>query len=176
MSYYRSSSESSHHDSKRVAIQKNCCNVMESLVIEEVEKQVSKLPSKVANYIKVAEVVAYALNRLPSLYATSKRGWQRQLTYGKTELHQQISTSVRQGIAAVQRDPLRVNDPINFVEDHSAVMALEQLKALLKCEDLSWEKLPEVVERTLINTSQGRITWRRIISNNNDVDWNNHRH
>lgn len=177
MTNYRSSSYSSHNDSKRVAIQKYCCNVMETLVIEEVETQVEKLPAKVANYIKVAEVVAYALNRLPSLYATSKRGWQRQLHYGKTELYQKISTSVRQGIAAVQRDPLRVNDPLNFIEDGSAIIALEELKNLLQCEDLSWEKLPEIVERTLLNTSKGRITWRKTITSNDDMfDWNNHRH
>ncbi|NET00304.1 MAG: late competence development ComFB family protein [Sphaerospermopsis sp. SIO1G2] len=150
---------------------------MESLVVEEVEKQIQKLPSKVAKYIKLSEVVAYALNRLPSLYATSKKGWHRQVNYGKNELHKQISVSVRQGIAAVQRDPLRVNDPLNFAEDHSAVMALEKLKTILQCEDISWEKLPDIVEKTLINTSKARKSWGKKAVNNDDFfDWNTRRY
>lgn len=169
---------SSH--SKRQAIQKNCCNVMETLVLEEVEKQVQQLPVKVANYIKVSEVVAYALNRLPGLYATSKRGWQRQLHYGKTELSKQIGTAVRQGIVAVQRDPLRANEPLNFQEDPSAVEALEKLKLLLQYKDLSWNQLPDVVEQALINTSRGRITWRKPNASRDNTDdkfdWNNSQH
>jgi hypothetical protein len=107
------------------------------------------------------------------LYATSKRGLQKQLHYGKTELSKQIYTSVRQGIVAVQRDPLRADEPINFQEDPSAVAALEKLKSLLQYEDLSWNQLPDVVEQALINTSKGRITWRRVSNPNNDMfDWN----
>lgn len=144
-SSYRSSSASTSsaiNNSKRSTIQNQCCNVIEFLVVEEVEQQINKLPPKVATYVKVQEVVAYALNRLPSLYATSKRGWQRQLHYARTELGAKITASVRQGIAAVQRDPLRVNDPLTFQEDRSAVNALEKLKIILQSQDLSWEELP----------------------------------
>jgi hypothetical protein len=150
---------------------------MEALVIEEVEKQVQQLPVKVASYIKVPEVVAYALNRLPGLYATSKRGWQRQLHHARTELYKQIATSVRQAIVAVQRDPLRVNDPLNFQEDRSSIEALEKLKVLLQSEDITWDDLPDLVEEALINTSKGKITWRRTKTSNEDIfDWNDHRH
>jgi hypothetical protein len=173
---YRSSSNSSINNSKQQALKKHCCNVMEMLVVEEVEKQIQALPVKTAHYIKAPEVVAYALNRLPGLYATGRRGWQRQWHHGKTEMSQKITMAVRQGIVAVQRDPLRVNDPLNFPEDRSAVDALEKLKALLQCEDLSWEQLPDVVEETLLDTSRGKITWRRIGASNQDTfDWDNHR-
>ncbi|WP_071191111.1 late competence development ComFB family protein [Trichormus sp. NMC-1] len=154
---------------------KNSRNVMEMLVVEEVEKQIQCLPMKTAKYIKASEVVAYALNRLPCLYATSKRGWQRQWHHGKTELYQKISTSVRQGIAAVQRDPLRINDPLNFLEDQAAQTALEGLKVLLQREDISWDNLNNVVEQTLLNTQQGNITWRNGRSDNQTFDWEKHR-
>ena len=175
MRNYRSYASNStiNYSKQKLTIQKHCHNIMEVLVVEEVEKQVSKLPNKVASYIKVSEVVAYALNRLPCLYATSKRGWQRQLHYGKTELSQKISTPVRQGIAAVQRDPLRVNDPLNFHEDRSAVQALEQLKDLLQCKDLTWEQLPNLVEQTLLNATRGKRTWKQMRQSNDDIfDWN----
>ncbi|MBD2293449.1 late competence development ComFB family protein [Anabaena sphaerica FACHB-251] len=179
MSNYRSSLNSSINDSKQQALKKHCCNVMEVLVAEEVEKQIQALPVKVSQHIKQPEVVAYALNRLPGLYATSKRGFQRQWHHAKTELSPKITMAVRQGIVAVQRDPLRVNDPLNFQEDQaaSAIEALEKLKVLLQCEDLSWEQLPDAVEQKLLNLSRGKTAWNRTVASNQDTfDWNNNRH
>ncbi|MEA5579172.1 late competence development ComFB family protein [Anabaena sp. UHCC 0451] len=177
MSNYRASLNSSINNSKQLAFKKHCCNVMETLVIEEVEKQIQGLPVKIVQYVKVPEVVAFALNRLPGMYATSKRGWQRQWHHGKTEFSQKITMAVRQGIVAIQRDPLRVNDPLNLQEDRSATDALDKLKIVLQCEDLSWDQLPDVIEQTLLNTSKGNITWRKLQTTNEDVvDWNNHRH
>ncbi|MBD2692385.1 late competence development ComFB family protein [Anabaena catenula] len=175
MSNFNSSFNVTVQAHKEHSFIKNSRNVMEMLVVEEVEKQIQSLPLKTANYIKASEVVAYALNRLPSLYATSKRGWQRQWHHGKTELYQQISTAVRQGMAAVQRDPLRINEPLNFPEDQAAQTALEGLKVLLQREDISWDNLNNVVEQTLLNTLKGNITWSNGRSDNQKFDWEKHR-
>jgi hypothetical protein len=136
----------------------NSYNVMEYLVGEEVNRQLRLLPIKTVRYIKSADVLAYALNRLPSLYATSKRGWQRHLHYAKTELKEKITLAVQQGIIAVQRDPLRVSDLIYTKEDsaiinQSANAALEKLKLILRREDLSWENLSTIVEQSLHSSS-----------------------
>ncbi|WP_413173626.1 late competence development ComFB family protein [Anabaena azotica] len=175
MSSYRPSFNSANQPPKQTNFTQNSRNVMEMLVAEEVEKQIQSLPVKTASFIKSSEVVAYALNRLPSLYATSKRGWQKQWHHGKTELGQKITMAVRQGIVAVQRDPLRVNDPLSFQGDNKAMEALDKLKSVLQREDLSWENVTDVVEQTLINTSKGRITWRRISGADKDsFDWEKH--
>ncbi|MEO3705328.1 hypothetical protein AAFM79_11275 [Trichormus azollae HNT15244] len=53
--------------------------------------------------------------------------------------------------------------------------ALHKLKSVLQREDLSWENVTDVVEQTLINTSRGRITWRRVSASDNDTfDWEKH--
>ncbi|MEA5553078.1 late competence development ComFB family protein [Anabaena cylindrica UHCC 0172] len=175
MSNLRPSLNSANSSSQQTAFTKDSHNVMEMLVVEEVEKQIKSLPVKTADYIKASEVVAYALNRLPCLYATSKRGWQRQWHHGKTELYQKITTAVRQGIIAVQRDPLRVNDPLNFTADHAALNALEKLKILLQRQDLSWDNLSDVVEQTLLNESKGRSNWRKSDSSAKDTfNWEKH--
>lgn len=172
---------SSVNHSKQKTVQKHCCNVMETLVIEEVERQIQALPMKTAAYVKVPEVVAYALNRLPSLYATSKRGWQRQWQQGKTKLSQKISTAVRQAIVAVQIDPLRVNDPLNLQEDRSAVYALEKLKVLLQDENLCWDNLTDVVEQKLLDAVRGKRGGRKLnyanhyATNHQTFDWNQYR-
>ena len=133
---------------------------MELLVIEEVYQQIQLLPIKTIRYINAPDVVAYALNRLPSLYATSKKGWQRQLHRARTELSQQINQAVHQGIIAVQRDPLRISDLIhnsseNGEMNQAADVALERLKVVLQREDLSWDNLANVVEKSLASTQQG---------------------
>lgn len=92
-------------------------NVMESLVAEEVKRQLKHLPPKLVKYLNPAQVIAYALNRLPALYATSIEGWYQQEKRAKDEFAEQISRAVRQGLAAVQRDPLKVTTPLKVAED-----------------------------------------------------------
>lgn len=89
-------------------------NVLETIVTEEVERQIEKLSPHLARYINPAQVIAYALNRLPSLYATSEEGWHKQQLKAKTELKDQIIKAVRQGLAAVQKDPLKVTTPLKI--------------------------------------------------------------
>ncbi|BAY27457.1 late competence development protein ComFB [Calothrix sp. NIES-2100] len=159
------------------AFTKNSRNVMEVLVVEEVEQQFQALPAKTAKYTNPSEVIAYALNRLPALYATSKRGWQRQWHRGKTDLRSQIVTAVRQGIMAVQRDPLRSESSLTFEEENAAMAALQKLKVLLQRDDLSWENLNDVVEQTLLDTLRGKITWGQPGDSNEEIfDWEKHPH
>jgi hypothetical protein len=137
-------------------------NVMELLVTEEVDKQIQLLSVKTAKLIKAPDVVAYALNRLPSLYATSKIGWQRQLNRAKTEFSKQINQAVHQGIIAVQKDPLHISDLINDSAENgegnqAANAALAKLKVLLLREDLSWENLADVVKDHVNRSNYSRL-------------------
>jgi predicted transcriptional regulator len=136
-------------------------NVMESLVLEEAEKQYKHLPPKVSSYVNKAEVIAYALNRLPPLYATSEKGWQQQRERALKEMDAKIVAAVRQAIAAVQRDPLRAVVPLKVEEEQEALIALQGLKELLRREDLVWGELVDAVEIALIRTARGEITWRK---------------
>jgi hypothetical protein len=167
---------SSTFDSQQITFTNDSRNVMEMLVAEEVEKQIKSLPAKTASYVNSSEIVAYALNRLPCLYATSRKGWEWQWHHGKTELCQKITMAVRQGIIAVQRDPLRACEPLDLCPDNAAIDALEKLKVLLQRQDLSWENLSDVVEQTLLNNSKGRVTWRKPAASKKDTfDWEKHR-
>lgn len=97
-------------------------NAIEPLVTEEVERQLQRLPSPLVEYINPVQVMAYALNRLPALYATSEEGWRRQQLRAKTQFGPQIAVAVRQAIAAVQKDPLKVSTPLKLrgnLESHN---------------------------------------------------------
>ncbi len=92
-------------------------NVMEVLVAEEVDKQQKQLPSKIAHYVNKSEAIAYALNRLPPLYATSQKGLQQQRLRATREMQPKIALAVRQALAAIQRDPLRSSPPLRLEVD-----------------------------------------------------------
>lgn len=114
-------------------------NVMELLVTEEVEKQVKTMHPRMLKYLKRVEVETYALNRLPSLYASSEKGWQHQYEKAKRELHNQIKSAVRQAFAAVQVDPIRSSEPLRGQDNEDANVALNALREILKQPDLSWD-------------------------------------
>ena len=137
-------------------------NVMELLVNQEVNKQIRKLPSNLARYIDPVEVATYALNRLPPLYASCEKGQYQQRVRGEKRFRSEITTAVRQALAAVQRDPLRLSTPIVpeiHPEYQAAYTALQELKELLQHRDLldnkelSWKNLVKVVRRALNKTA-----------------------
>lgn len=131
-------------------------NVMESLVAGEVERQLRQLSAKRQSFLQPEAIVTYALNRLKPLYANSTRGWEMQHQRAEQQFKAEIVTAVRQGIIAVERDPLRVSQPLKPKPDAKAEQALERLRQLLQCRELDWETLPEAVERALNAASTGQ--------------------
>lgn len=129
-------------------------NVMETLVNNELDRQLKDLPPKLADYLNRVEVITYALNRLPALYATSEKGWHRQQLRGTSELRNQISTAVRQALVAVRRDPLRATTPLKPEEDQEIQVALQRLRRMLKRDNLSWRNLVDMVEQMVIRSAK----------------------
>ncbi|MEM7554462.1 MAG: late competence development ComFB family protein [Cyanobacteria bacterium P01_A01_bin.84] len=140
---------------------RNYQNVMETVVIEEVEEQLQILPPNIKKHIKAYDITAYALNRLPPLYATGKRGWHRQYNRGKKDLHSEVKKVVKEALIAVQKDPIRSDRLIDTEEERVAYMALQEVRWLLKRNDISWENLGIILEQTLSDTLENKnITWR----------------
>jgi len=125
-------------------------NVMERLVAEEVQRQKGKLPPKLREYIKTVEVETYALNRLPALYASSEKGWQMQYEKaGKTNA-ESVSKAVRQGIAAVQVDPLRASQPLSVKQNDESEAVLTSFRNMLNQPELSWDDIMYKCKRLLL--------------------------
>ncbi len=140
-------------------------NIMEDLVQQEVSRQLAKLPLKLAAYIDPVEVETFALNHLPPLYASSEEGKNYQFQKGQKNLQQEIMTSVRHAILAVQRDPLRTSKPLEPSDENQTEVALRRLEhalresQLLESDDqkLTWENLLIVVTKALKKTAEKGI-------------------
>ena len=130
-------------------------NVMEILVEQEVLRQVNALPARIASYINQAELLAFALNQLPALYATSERGLEHQLEKGKIKFATQITQSVQRAIAAIRRDPLRTQVPLKLTQDSPHQEVLSRLRRLLRNDRVDWETLPIAVEQALYRATKG---------------------
>lgn len=77
---------------------KQFINVMEELVINEAIQRITELASKQPCDLDVGDIAAYALNRLPPLYATTQEGAEYQRQRAHEELKTLISQQVDEGI------------------------------------------------------------------------------
>ncbi len=117
---------------------------------EEVARQKAKLPSKLRQYIKTVEVETYALNRLPSLYASSEKGWQMQYEKAGKIQAEVVYKAVRQGIAAVQIDPIRASEPLYACQSDASEAVLSAFRNMLNQPELTWDDIIYKCKRLLL--------------------------
>ncbi len=127
----------------------SCRNALEELVIEEAKGQINRLPIATQQQVNLSEVVAFALNRLPPMYATTQRGWIQQRKRAHDEYGTQIVTAVRQAMIGIRRDPLRQSLPLPPVEIETPARALAKLQRILNKDDLKWKDLSSAVAEAL---------------------------
>lgn len=78
---------------------KQFINVMEELVLSEAITRVAEIEQTSDNSLDVGDIAAYALNRLPPLYATTEEGANYQRQRAREELQDLIQTQVSEAIA-----------------------------------------------------------------------------
>lgn len=78
---------------------KQFINVMEELVVSEVISRVAEIESTSNRLLDVGDISAYALNRLPPLYATTEEGANFQREKAKEELKNLINEQVERSIS-----------------------------------------------------------------------------
>lgn len=131
-------------------------NVMEILVSDEIDRQISRYPENIRKFINRLEVATYALNRLPPLYASSQQGFNKQKLKGRSQHSVQITQEVRKGFAAIQQDLLRYSTPLladdgrDLDQDiEEAKKALQELAEYLPDREFSWRKVVRLVKPML---------------------------
>lgn len=78
---------------------KQFINVMEELVLTEAIARVAEIEATSDRVLDVGDIAAYALNRLPPLYATTEEGASYQRLRAKEELQELITQQVSEAIA-----------------------------------------------------------------------------
>ena len=97
------------------AQQKHVHNAMEQLVKDEILQQFVSLNIEENAFADLGDIQAYALNRLPSLYATSEEG----LKYQRQEAQERLNDLIKQQVTIAintlidKREPLAQRTPLS---------------------------------------------------------------
>ncbi len=124
-------------------------NVLEEIVVVEVQEQLNHLNQPAREAINLSEVAAFALNRLPVLYASTSRGWLQQRKRAHNELQHQIVSSVQQALLGVKRDPLRKSTKIAASKVETPAHILARLQKLFSKPSLQWQNVPQGFQEAL---------------------------
>lgn len=130
-------------------------NIMELLVEEEAARQYKNFSTTDCPALNTEEVVACALNQLPSLYATSEQGLEYQIQRGRVKFAPQIRQAVQRSIATVLRDPLRPHMPLKQLPFESMGEVLQQVRQVLNNDEVQWETLPGAIEQAIQQAGTG---------------------
>jgi hypothetical protein len=84
----------------------SCRNVLLEFVYKDANAQIQSLGSGIRHNYNIDEVIAYALNRLPPMFASTDVGLQAK-RLDCVKMQADINKIVRQALIAVRRDPLR---------------------------------------------------------------------
>ena len=109
---------------------KQFINVMEELVLSEAITRVAEIEQTSDSSLDVGDITAYALNRLPPLYATTEEGANYQRQRAKQELKELIDKQVSEAIARYldrpefypERQAIRKKDDTNVAGQLSSLL------------------------------------------------------
>ena len=121
---------------------KQFINVMEELVLTEAIAQVAEIQVTSDLSLDVGDIAAYALNRLPPLYATTEEGANYQRQRAKEELQSLIASQVGEAVAQ------NLNRPDFFPErqalsKNTGNEVIKQVSALLQAYAPGFEQKTE---------------------------------
>jgi hypothetical protein len=84
---------------------KQFINVMEELVLSETITRVAEIEASSDSSLDVGDIAAYALNRLPPLYATTEEGASFQRKKAKEELKDLLTDKIKEAISRYLEKP-----------------------------------------------------------------------
>ncbi len=113
-------------------------NVMEGLVAQETWRQLKDMPRWFRQSRRFAEVMPYALNRLPTLYASSQRGWQHQIKFAQQELKDTIRQVVKDALLITRPDPLEHRETLKLEHLKDSEAVLQTLSGVFQVPELDW--------------------------------------
>ena len=129
-------------------------NVIEYPVIQEVQSQIYNLSPEAKQKINLVEVLAYALNRLPSMYATTKDGYRHHYNTAVGELHPKIAETVQRGIRRLLVGDL-LHDSSGIPDEVFCDPAglLSRLCDLFNRKQMRWREVPSELHSLLPDNS-----------------------
>ena len=139
-------------------------NVMELLIEQEIITRLNQEPD---DHMKreVVSLMAYALNRVPPLYACSVQGIKSQIKRAKSDYNSHIENAVRWAFSAVKKAP---NNPSPGLTREIYQQILRDTRKARKTGDLSPIDLPELID-SMLPEDESEPTQGQFLNNSDEV-------
>jgi hypothetical protein len=137
-------------------------NALEKVIVPIVQNQMERLAMVLTRKVKLEDVVVYALNRLPPLYATCEQGLVQQRQRAHEELANEIESIVVQAILTLSKAPKRLVGPLPLTKfDLEHEQALIEIRQILKRDDITWRNIHVIAGKALEYASRNRAEWMK---------------
>lgn len=122
---------------------KQFINVMEELVLTEAIARVAETETNTGATLDLGDIAAYALNRLPPLYATTEEGASYQRNKAREELSAMIADQVKEAVARNLDQPDFYPERQTLKKAPAGDDVLNQVGSLLKDYAHKFEPMPQ---------------------------------
>ncbi|MDX1977418.1 MAG: late competence development ComFB family protein [Pseudanabaenaceae cyanobacterium bins.68] len=138
-------------------------NALEKPVVLTARAEIQRLGGDLTGKnIRVEDISAYALNRLPPMYVTNRHQLKIARDRAKSELGNDLLSLVVQAILTLSKAPTRMVNPIPLARfDRDQEEALSQLRLILNRDDVTWRNAPALVIEAMEGAKQQGDVWRK---------------
>ena len=119
-------------------------------------------PPSDLRFIRLEDVLAKTLNRLPALYATSVKGLGHLRHYAQMNIGSEVAIIVHESMLEVRNDSYQRIDPLMFSKiRYEREQSLAKVSKLLLDREVRWQNLNEIVSKSLELAKSGKVCWER---------------
>ncbi|MDX2254317.1 MAG: late competence development ComFB family protein [Pseudanabaenaceae cyanobacterium bins.39] len=141
---------------------KHIVHSLERLVIRMAQNRAANFPKSELRFIRLEDVLARTLNRLPPLYATTSRGLGHLRQYAQMNIGSEVAIIVHESLIEVRKHNLEQWHPLLFEKiRYEREQSLKKVSNLLFEPDVRWQNLLEVVSKSLNLARTGQRCWQR---------------
>jgi hypothetical protein len=149
-------------DLYRLDAQLPLVHALHRLVVRMGQKRATTIPPDELYALRLEDIVAIALNRLPPLYATTADGLSFLRHQAKLTIGSEVSTIMGEAIQESRRAIFVHQPPLMFHRlRQEREQALQAVSSLLFDQDIRWQNVTTVAATFLYRAQRGAVCWRR---------------
>ena len=140
---------------------------LERLVVKMAQNRAQNFQPAELKFIRLEDVLAKSLNRLPPLYATSAKGLGHLRHYAQMNIGSEVSIIVYESMLETRNENFQKMDNLMFYQfRREREQAIAKVSKLLFNREVTWQSLNEVVSASLEMAKSGKVCWERSVNAN----------
>jgi len=140
---------------------------LERLVVKMAQNRAQNFQPAELKFIRLEDVLAKSLNRLPPLYATSAKGLGHLRHYAQMNIGSEVSIIVYESMLETRNENMQKIENLMFYQfRREREQAIAKVSKLLLNREVTWQNLNEVVSASLEMAKSGKVCWERPVKAN----------